>query len=166
LFTVFNMLQRRSVLTQTNLRVKRQRYRSVLDDFNRLTPQAIHAVTERISRGDYTTTNNDDESRVLRVMKEIQAVNASVQGSSSGRLQMRRDIHALTMHLGMPSLFITINPADIYNPVVKLLAGAPIDVDNMLPEERPTYLEQSALVARNPFVAARFFHLYMNSFIK
>ncbi|TFK65636.1 hypothetical protein BDN72DRAFT_741022, partial [Pluteus cervinus] len=111
-------LQRRSVLTQSNVRVNRQSCQTVLEDFDRLMPDAVHKVTERISRGDYCTADNDAERRVLCVMKEIQAVNTSVQGSSAGKLQMRRDIHALTMHLGMPSLFITINPADIYNPVV------------------------------------------------
>lgn len=67
---------------------------------------------------------------------------------------------------GMPSFFITINPADIYNPLVRFLAGSNIDIDNLLPSQQSDYWEQSILVAKNPVVAAHFFHTYMSAFIK
>ena len=47
-----------------------------------------------------------------------------------------------------------INPADVYNPIVKFLGGAEIDLNNILPEEVPNYREQAILVAKNPFIAA------------
>ncbi|RXW17503.1 hypothetical protein EST38_g8344 [Candolleomyces aberdarensis] len=67
--------------------------------------------------------------------------------------------------LGVPSFFITLNPADVYSPVVKFLAGADIDVDNLLPDQVPKYWDQASLVAKNPFVAAKFFNVYMKAFI-
>lgn len=67
---------------------------------------------------------------------------------------------------GLPSFYLTTNPADVFNPVVKFLAGSEIDVDQLLPEQVPSYLEQSILVAKNPFVASKFFNLYMKSFVK
>ena len=54
---------------------------------------------------------------------------------------------------GMPSFFITINPADVYN----FLGGRDIDLNNILPEQVPNYHEQAILVAKNPFIAAKFF---------
>ena len=66
---------------------------------------------------------------------------------------------------GMPCFFITINPADIYNPIVKFLGGAEINLNNILPEQVPNYREQAILVAKNPFVAAKFFNIYMKAFI-
>jgi hypothetical protein len=62
---------------------------------------------------------------------------------------------------GLPSFYITINPADVFNPVVKFLAGSEIDVDKLLPEDVPNYWDQSVLIAKNPVVAAQFFNLYM-----
>jgi len=79
---------------------------------------------------------------------------------------MRNEIRGLMIDKGLPSFFITINPADVYNPVVKLLAGAEIDVDKLLPEEVPNYWEQAILVTKNPAVAAHFFNIYINAFIK
>ena len=34
-----------------------------------------------------------------------------------------------------------------------------------MPEQVPNYLEQSILIAKNPFVAAKFFNIYMKAFI-
>jgi hypothetical protein len=53
------------------------------------------------------------------------------------------------------------------NPGVRhrFLAGNDIDIDNLLPHEVPTYWEQAKLVARNPCIAAEFFHTYINAFM-
>ena len=67
---------------------------------------------------------------------------------------------------GLPSFFLTINPANIYNPVVKLLAGADIDIDKLLLEQVLNYWEQTILIAKNPAVAAHFFNVYINAFLK
>ena len=69
------------------------------------------------------------------------------------------------MEHGLPAFFITINPADVYNPVVKFLAGEDINVDKLLPSEVPQWREQSVLIAKNPFVGAKFFNIYMKAFI-
>ena len=61
---------------------------------------------------------------------------------------------------------IGCNPADVYNPLIKFLAGEDIDLDNLLPTDIPDYWDQSLLVAKNPVVAAKFFNLYINAFIK
>jgi len=93
-------------------------------------------------------------------------INSHVPGSSAARVAMRNEIRALIMDKGLPSFYITINPADIYNPLVKFLTGADIDIDQLLPEQVPQYLKQSILVAKNPFVAARFFNIYLKAFLK
>ena len=79
---------------------------------------------------------------------------------------MRNEIQALIMAKGLPSFYITINSADVYNPLVKFLADGNIDIDHLLPEHVPDYMQQSILVARNPFIAAQFFNIYMKAFVK
>jgi hypothetical protein len=66
---------------------------------------------------------------------------------------------------GQPSFYITINPTDVYNPIVKFLAGSEIDVDSLAPSEVPDYWDQSVPVAKDPIVAAQFFNVYMKAFI-
>ncbi|TFY51291.1 hypothetical protein EVG20_g11068, partial [Dentipellis fragilis] len=166
MFTAFNILQRRASLLHSSLKVKTSAFPSVARDFASITPDALQRVTDRVSHGDCVTAHGAEERRVLKLMREVKLVTSHVPGSSSSKLTMRNQIRALMAEKGQPSFYVTINPADVYNPLVKFLAGSDIDIDNMAPSDVPNYWEQSLLVARNPIVAARFFNLYMKAFIR
>jgi hypothetical protein len=99
-------------------------------------------------------------------MRDIQMVNSTVMGSNSARTAMREEIRSMIISLGAPSLFITINPADLYNPLVCVIAGEDISLDSFLPETGPAhaFFNQSQFIAKNPVVAAQFFDIYLNTF--
>ena len=69
------------------------------------------------------------------------------------------------MNLGLPSFYITINPLDICNPIVQIIDGKRFNIDDMTKGEIPTYWEQSCMVAKNPFLGANFFDMYMMVFV-
>ena len=68
--------------------------------------------------------------------------------------------------LGLPSLYLMVNPTDAYNPIVKIINGDKIDIDNMCKNKIPDYLTQATQVAKNPFLAAKFFDMYMTNFVE
>lgn len=78
---------------------------------------------------------------------------------------MRNEIRELMMECGCPSFYLTINPADVYSPILKFLSGEQLDLDAMTKQDVPRFWEQSSLVARNPVVASKFFNVYMHAFI-
>jgi hypothetical protein len=117
-------------------------------------------MSERISAGDTVTANNAEERRVLRLMREVNIITSPVPDSGQSKLVMRNEIRALMVEKGFPSFYITINPADLYNPLVKFLAGTEIDLDSLTPKDIPDYYEQSVVIAKNPSVTARFFNIY------
>ncbi|KAJ3890277.1 hypothetical protein GG344DRAFT_12324, partial [Lentinula edodes] len=106
-----------------------------------------------------------EERTVLELMREVNLVTSHVPWSPSSLVSMRNQIRGLMMDEGLPSFYLTINPADVYNPLVKFLAGSEIDIDNMLPDQIPRYWDQAVLIAKNPCVASNFFNIYMNAFI-
>ena len=163
---MFNVLQHHAILLHTSLKVKARNFDSVAATLNSISPETIEAVCHRVAHGDSKTHHSEKEHQVLQLLKETNIVVSNVPGSSSSRVAMRNQIRALIIEKGLPSFYITINPADVFNPVVKFLAGAEINVDALLPETVPSYLEQSVLVAQNPVVASKFFNLYMKAFIK
>ena len=165
LFTVFNILQRRQILLHSSLKVKRRNFDSVARSFTSVSPEAVHKVTERVARGDWSSSNSNEERQVLNLMKEVNVITSNVEGSAASRVAMRNELRALMMEKGLPSFYITINPADVYNPLVKFLAGSNMDIDNLLDDDIPNYWEQSVLIAKNPAVAAKFFNTYMKAFI-
>ena len=165
IFTVFNIVQRRKMLLHTSLKVKRSNFRSWANKFHNVSPDAIERVISESSDKGYATAHDDEERKVLDVMKEVNTISSHIPGSSASQVAMRNEIRALTMKIGLPSFFITINPADIYNPIVKFLAGGDIDVDSLLPEQVPSSWEQSILIAKNPVIAAQFFDTYVKVFL-
>ncbi|KAH7920312.1 hypothetical protein BV22DRAFT_1021443, partial [Leucogyrophana mollusca] len=99
------------------------------------------------------------------LLKQVNAVTSHVPGSLAARTVMHNEIRGLNFNRGLPSFYITINPADVYNPLVKFLSGSEINIDNMLPSEVPDYWTQSILVAKNPAIAAKFFNMYLKVFL-
>ena len=50
-----------------------------------------------------------------------------VIASNEMRQRMRSQIWSTSVYLGPPSLWITINPSDVNNPIAQLFAGGNID---------------------------------------
>jgi hypothetical protein len=166
LFTAFNILQRRALLLGSSLKVKKASFAQFARSFSSVSSEAVGSVLERIEKGDGVTAQTAEERKVLRLMKEVNLVTTKVPGSSAARVSMRNEIRALTMTHGMPSFYVTINPADTHNPIVKFLVGADINIDEMLQDQVPNYWEQSMLVSSNPAVGAKFFNVYLKAFLR
>ncbi|KAK0436841.1 uncharacterized protein EV420DRAFT_1252484, partial [Desarmillaria tabescens] len=115
----FNMIQRRKLLLHTSFRVKKKNFPQVANKFATVSAAAVAAIAERVSNGDFKTANTPEERRVLTLMKEVNAVATGIPGSSMARVAKRNEVKGLMMDKGLVSFYITINPADIYNPVVK-----------------------------------------------
>ncbi|KAJ7620673.1 hypothetical protein B0H17DRAFT_896235, partial [Mycena rosella] len=165
LFTAFNMVQRRALLLRTHLKVKCSSFDHIAAQFGTVSPSVVHIISERVANGDSVTANTPEERRVLRLMKEVSIINSHVPGSAQSKLIMRNQIRALMVEKGMPSFYLTINPADVYSPLLKFLAGDEIDLDALAPKDVPSYVDQATTIAKNPAVAARFFNVYMKAFI-
>lgn len=166
LFTVFNILQRRIVSQKAKLKVSKSYFNEFAAQVRSISEEAIARVAVRFAKGDYTSAYDDEERLVLRLMKEVNLVSEPVPGSSASKLALRNQIRGMMTDLGLPSFYITINPADIYNPLVRFLAGDEIDVDNIVRDNRTNAWNQQMLIAKNPFVAGKFFDIYMRAFFK
>ena len=166
MFVVFNLLQRRRILLHSSLKVNRRSFDAFKTQFSQVSPSAVRVVAERMLKGDHRTNFTSEEVRVHDLLKQVTHVTTRVQGANAARVVMRNKIRGLMIEKGMPSFYITVNPADIYNPIVKFLAGCEIDIDAMSSDQVPTFWSQSILVANNPAVCAKFFRLYMDAFVK
>jgi hypothetical protein len=165
LFTVFNVIQQCEILLHSSLKVWWMDLSSAAWHFAMVSPEAVHVVSEHVANGDSITAHTDEEWKVLNLMKQVKVVSSHVQGSSAVWLYMQNEIWEMMMEHSLLSFYITINPADVYSPVIKFLVGADIDIDNLLPGDIPNFMEQSIFVAKNTVIAVKFFNIYMKAFI-
>ena len=166
IFTAFNVLQKRSILLHSSLKIDRRLFDAFRSDFATVSPSAVRAVAERLVGGEHITCFTGEEKKVRELLQQVSHVTSHVQGSSSSRVLMRNEIRALMIEKGLPSFYITTNPADVHSPIVKFMSGGDFDLDAMLPADVPDFWSQSILIAKNPVVASRFFHMLMTAFIR
>ncbi|KAF8347115.1 hypothetical protein F5887DRAFT_841134, partial [Amanita rubescens] len=101
----------------TTMKVSRASFQSKARTYARLQVDAIQRVSERVESGQFNF-QQQDEKDVCDLMRDVHTINSSVDGSAAARLKMRNEIRAMITSLGAPSFFITINPADVFSPVV------------------------------------------------
>ncbi|KAJ7635440.1 hypothetical protein B0H17DRAFT_961439 [Mycena rosella] len=101
------MIQCRALLLRTSFKVGRASFDHIAAQFGTVSPATIHLMAERVASGDMTTANTPEEKRVLRLMKEVNLINAHVPASAQSKLVMRNEIRVLMVEKGMPSFYIS-----------------------------------------------------------
>ncbi|CAF4030657.1 unnamed protein product, partial [Rotaria magnacalcarata] len=87
-------------------------------------------------------------------------------GSAHSRSALRTKTHSLCFNLGLPSLFVAINPADIHSAVALYFAGVDLDLDRVLPEVLRTSYERAQIIATHPVATTKFFNCLIKSILK
>ena len=87
---------------------------------------------ERALKLNSTNAQHSESNRSLnKLLQHIKTLGDRVMGSAYSRTALRTRLHALIYNQGLPSIFLTLNPADIHSPVVLYFAGFKIDLDNI-----------------------------------
>ncbi|KAF9478829.1 hypothetical protein BDN70DRAFT_775626, partial [Pholiota conissans] len=111
-------LQKRAILLQTSIRVKSNHFDEFARTLSAISEDTIRKVCERVASGDLVTAETEDEKRVLCLMQEVNVISSNVPCSAASRVAMRNEIRGLVMEKGLPTFYLTINPADVHNPIV------------------------------------------------
>lgn len=96
-----------------------------------------------------------DDPVIQQLQRNIVTIRMQVLESFSQKLKGRSKIKGLIVRDGMPAFWITINPSDLRNPLVLLLAGVEYS--------RGTFLAVNAAIRHatatsNPVAVTQFFH--------
>ena len=114
LYVCFNILQKRNACYQARLMISRPYFVNASSKIDHLSQEDIQFALCDIENKQYKCKDHD---RLSALLKQIRTVGGSVMGSQQSRALLRYDIHALIYNIGLPSVFMTINPADINHPV-------------------------------------------------
>ncbi|EIM79080.1 uncharacterized protein STEHIDRAFT_135907 [Stereum hirsutum FP-91666 SS1] len=124
----------------------------------------LDSLITRLSSGEYVESSNEAEKECFRLLNDLDHVAGKVQGSRTAQKWKRSEAWSMITHLGAPSWFITIAPADQNSPLCLSFASPSSSehfvADVLTPEQKVK------LVGRNPVASARFFHIVVTLFIK
>ncbi|KAJ5742359.1 uncharacterized protein N7511_011545 [Penicillium nucicola] len=158
MYLLFDILQlRRSSLGNAFL-VKRRYWRSAAHDIASLTVAQLQNAAQEIKAGQTV-----EDPVIRRLQQHIVTIGMHVPGSFSQKLRMRSEIRGLIVRYGMPAFWITINPSDLRNPLVLMLAGVDVPGDNVSAANAAI---RDAVATSNPVAVADFFHCVCQAILR
>ncbi|CAF4378473.1 unnamed protein product, partial [Didymodactylos carnosus] len=163
MFVVFNILQKRNACFNARLMVSNPYYKNAANQIQQLTSQDIQKALTSIAKNTYSSEANPNLNTLL---KQIKTVGGKVMGSPQSRAALRTEIHSLIYSQGLPSIFMTINPADIHSPIALYFAGVNLNIDHILTDSFPSTFHRAQIVASHPVAAAKFFNLLITNILE
>jgi hypothetical protein len=149
MYLLYDVIQLRNSSLGNSLLIKRSQWNSVTQDLNSLNVDRLQRATKELAANQVTT-----DPLVRRLLKNITAIGVRVPGSFFQKLQLRAEIRGLLVREGMPAFWLTINPSDLQNPLVLVLAG----VHYPLNSTQLSSTVRSVTATSDPVAVARFFH--------
>ena len=95
--------------------------------------------------------------------KHVYGAAGKVQESDQSWYQLCSQIWSTMVSLGPPSLWLTINPCDLHNCIIQVLAGEQINLDNLVSTIGPDKEHCAFNVAHDPYAATNFFHFLIDT---
>lgn len=106
------------------------------------------------------------DKAVRALKRHVYATASQVSGTDQSRYRLRSQIWSTSTILGLPSLWITINPSDLHDPIAQIFAGEEIDMDRFMATMGPDKLRRAKNIADNPYAATKFFHFMITTILE
>ncbi|KAF5321196.1 hypothetical protein D9619_001956 [Psilocybe cf. subviscida] len=158
---VFGVCQKREVCRSSVLQMKTNAYHEH--------SQIIAGIKQEdlIQASKEETKKIPFSNRAIQILRHhLRAVRTRVKGTDESRNHVRPKIWGTNLVFNPPSLWVTINPADMQDPIAQVLAGIDIDLDKFSELVGPTSSERGANIASDPFASAEFFHLMIKTILE
>jgi hypothetical protein len=147
MYLLYDVLQLRKSSLGNKVLVKRQNWKTTKDDVASLTVEQLQNAAKAIAHGQPI-----NDPTILKLLRNLTTIGQPVPQSFSQKLTLRSKIRGLIIRGGIPATWITVNPSDLRNPLVLLLAGIELPV----PAANATI--RHTIATSNPVAVAQFFH--------
>lgn len=164
-FVCYNIIRKSSVANTVRFSLPSHISRNIAHELIDVDVETLASLNTASQTDPSYTPQNDDERKAFRLLAELRLAARHVPGSDGYKVMLRNQIRAIIQRRGTPSLFITINPADVDHPLVRFLAGEDIDLDDVSRGEDLNEWQRKLFAAKHPAACAQFFDLMIRKFI-
>jgi hypothetical protein len=175
-FTIFNMIQKQRVFKSCNYYLKTTSVEVLhatlpfLNDDN--IKQAIDDLNAaEFERGYHTIDDiTDPNMRAMykEVFKQLRLVGGRLELTDLSRKHQRQMIYSKQINIGLPDLWLTVNPGDVHSPLVLRLAGLPLNLDAKTGfwQDFPSRIKRQLLAVRNPVAVTLYCNMLMQAIVE
>ena len=121
---MFGIMQHHQVLALAHLQMQQKTFKKDAHILSTITAEKLCKAQEEEERNKPIS-----DPAVCLLRQHIYATGGCVIGSDQSRHQLCSQIWATSIMLNPPSLWITINPCDLHDPIPQVFAGENIDLD-------------------------------------
>ena len=160
-FVCFGISQRRQALTSARVQMEWKTFERDARLMSTVTVAKLEAAKQEEEKG---LPISDPGVRTLK--SHVHATSSRIQGSDQARYRLRSEIWSTSAVLGPPSLWITINPSDLHDPIAQVFAGEEINMDEFMAHLGPDKDHRAKNIADDPYAAAKFFHFMIATILE
>ncbi|KAH7905263.1 hypothetical protein BJ138DRAFT_992481, partial [Hygrophoropsis aurantiaca] len=158
----FNHEQIKDSTTAGFVLTNKRAFKDIIERMFSIDMGVLHKLSDSLQNGTHTLPHSDAEQACYQVIRDLDHINGTVQGSLTTKKYMRNEIWSLVSYKGAPSWYITLSPADEKHPICLYFADINHEFRPFIKDEKLRRL----MVSQNPVAGARFFHLMIQLFIK
>ena len=159
-FVAFSILQRRQALFSARLQMHRKTFDSDVRILSSITLENLAKAQDDESQGRQIS---DPAIQLLR--RHVYATGGHIMGSDHTRYQLRSQIWGTTIMLNPPSIWITINPCNLHDPLAQVFAGEDVSMDDLMRTVAPSKEKRAQNIACDLYAAAMFFHCIIRTIL-
>ncbi|KAF5354457.1 hypothetical protein D9758_012381 [Tetrapyrgos nigripes] len=160
-FVAFSHSQIKATTTSAFLMAERRSFPEITQRLLSLDKNVMASIAQRMAKNEKVMPQSDQEKACFQFLNDIDHVAGRVEGSTTTKKNMRHEIWSLISHLGAPSWYITLSPADERHPISLYFAGT----DEISRPEIVNEAGRMKALIQNPVAAARFFHFMVEAFL-
>ncbi|KAJ3566046.1 hypothetical protein NP233_g7249 [Leucocoprinus birnbaumii] len=150
---VFGVIRKRQVARAASIEMSRTDYSRNLNLIAQLTPEdfAVASAEEERSESFLNPAMRALHQSMSTAAGKVVYTDASIK-------QVRSVVWGTVTECGPPTIWFTLNPSDLHNPVAQVFVGQDIDLDAFDSTIGPSSTERAINVAQDPAGAALFCH--------
>lgn len=174
-FTIFNLIQKQRVFKSCSFALKTNSVEVLHATLPWLTEENIQQALDDLNNAEFDKgyhTLDDIVDPTLRsmfkeVFKQLTLASGRLELTDMSRKHQRKQIYARQINIGLPDLWLTINPGDVHSPLMLRLAGVPLRLDESSGfwADFPKRLQRQLTAVRNPVAVTLYCNMLMHAVI-
>ncbi|KII93844.1 hypothetical protein PLICRDRAFT_99331, partial [Plicaturopsis crispa FD-325 SS-3] len=165
-FVYYNIIQKKSVVDSVQFKVPKFKQDIITRELLSVELEVLQRLETHFKSNPLYVPSSPEEKKIVSLLTRVNLVGHSLRGTAAHKVKLRNEIRATMNRHGSATLFITLNPSDVKHPIVRLLSGEDIDVQDSMRGDDLSDSRRRILVAENPASCALFFHIMVTRFLR
>jgi len=165
-FVFFNVLRKSMVSKSLRFCTPQATHRLIVQNLMSINPEVLIQMNKLCKDDPRFKPETEEQKKAFGLLQSLRLVAKHVPGSDGYKIMMRNQIRGMINHRATPTLFITLSPSDVDNPIVRLFTGEDIIIEDICRGEDMSSWKRKLLAAHNPGACALFFDLIITKFIE